>query len=209
MFIRYLLTICSLALATLSCEAVIIYTNPEDIQVVGVITLPPLEPVGVDLNFDGVDDFEFTRMGGQFGVDLVPLNDNRTIVFPKLPPDIGSFLVPLDDSFLITSEISSPLAWINMSTSVSSCVNIGCIGLFLGQTAYIGTEFQIEGQTHYGWIQFEDRIGSSGGYLLDYAYESEPGVGILAGAIAIPEPSTYVSLILGLLALACYRQKYS
>ncbi len=203
------MTICSLALATLSCQAVIIYTNPADIPVFGVITLPALEPVGVDLNFDGVFDFEFTRIGATSGVDLVPLGVNRSIFIPEPPPDIGNFLVPLEQGFLIGSDIDDSLTWGNESSLVSACVNIGCIGFFDNQTAFIGTEFQIDGETHYGWMQFADWSGVAGGYLLDYAYESEPGVGILAGAIAIPEPSTYASIILGLLALACYRQKSS
>lgn len=52
---------------------------------------------------------------------------------------------------------------------------------------YLGLEFQINGQTHYGWAQviidasFGTRTGSMTTTLVDFAYETVPGQGIKTG----------------------------
>ena len=66
---------------------------------------------------------------------------------------------------------------------------------------FIGVEFDNNESTHFGWIDIDLTSPSPTNLQLDitgYAWESQAGVGIAAGAI--PEPSTY-ALGLGLLAL--------
>ena len=71
----------------------------------------------------------------------------------------------------------------------------------------MGVRFEIDGNTHFGWIRIQiDTIGAFAGLsddatyatILRYAYESEPGVGIEAGAGIVPEPTTLSLLVLGL-----------
>lgn len=50
------------------------------------------------------------------------------------------------------------------------------------ETAYFGLRFQVDGQTHYGWVQIEEGIDDQS--VLAWAYESTPGVAIAAGAEA-------------------------
>jgi len=64
--------------------------------------------------------------------------------------------------------------------------NIGTSGSFLGIRGYLGMEFFIAGQVHYGWMDL-DNYQWNQTEIRSWAYESEPGVPILAGAI--PEPS--------------------
>jgi hypothetical protein len=77
-------------------------------------------------------------------------------------------------------------------------------GEFYNTTGYAGLRFTKGLDIFYGWMQIQ--VTNSGNnaiqaVLIDWAYQDSPGVGIQAGAIAIPEPSTY-GLILGGLALA-------
>lgn len=58
-----------------------------------------------------------------------------------------------------------------------------------------GVQFQIGGQTHYGWIRLHLGVGAETGLpneltVRDWAYESIPDTAIAAGAI-VPEPSTF------------------
>ena len=93
------------------------------------------------------------------------------------------------------------------------------------QNAYMGLEFKINGQTHYGWIQFEgfghpsvvfpvyDEAGNIvtyvnipsilGGRINSWAYETEPGKPIIAGAV--PEPSQTLLLVAGFICLLARR----
>jgi hypothetical protein len=67
-------------------------------------------------------------------------------------------------------------------------------GPWENRTGYLGFSFLSEQGRHYGWI-YHQHIGSGfGGYFFQYAYETEPGVGIITG---IPEPSSAGLLVLG------------
>jgi hypothetical protein len=66
-------------------------------------------------------------------------------------------------------------------------------GTWEGQTGYLGFSFLIGQERHYGWI-YHQHISSIGGYFYQYAYETEPGVGITT---PIPESSSAALLLLG------------
>ena len=65
-----------------------------------------------------------------------------------------------------------------------------------GVPAYAGLRFDIDGNTHYGWVHL---CLSQGITVMDYAYETEPDTPITTGAI--PEPATLALLALGGLAM--------
>ena len=71
--------------------------------------------------------------------------------------------------------------------------------------AYIGVAFPIAAVNHYGWIRV-DVNNAAGTFLVkDWAYESEPGVGILAGHI--PEPGTLGMLAAGAAGVLALRRR--
>ena len=64
----------------------------------------------------------------------------------------------------------------------SFCAGVGYAGSqFCGTgEGYIGVEFDVSGNTHYGWVRVS--VGDSSNYtVLDYAYESTPDAAIAAG----------------------------
>jgi hypothetical protein len=71
-------------------------------------------------------------------------------------------------------------------------------GYFTGvESAYIGLQFQQDGQTYYGWARVgAPVVGINGGWIYDYAYETTPNMPILAGAV--PEPGTWALFLVGL-----------
>jgi hypothetical protein len=74
----------------------------------------------------------------------------------------------------------------------------------IGDHGYLGIEFLGDTGTHYGWIHIEEFAGV-GGWFYDYAYDDSAGVGLVAGVI--PEPSTFLLLVLGGTALLALRKR--
>ena len=65
---------------------------------------------------------------------------------------------------------------------------------------FVGLEFESSEGTHYGWLDIEG-VPNGGSYLIvhGWAYETTPGIGIVAGAV--PEPSSVVLAFLGTFTL--------
>jgi hypothetical protein len=72
-------------------------------------------------------------------------------------------------------------------------------------TAYAGVEFRIGEDVHYGWIRINNFANVNAGSVLDWAYETRPGVPILAGAV--PEPYALALLVGGGVLMVWFRRK--
>ncbi len=98
------------------------------------------------------------------------------------------------EEFLIPS-----LSWSATQEALYTCggndAGHFCIGEYSEGGGILGVEFLIGAETHYGWVLIETFPPFVGGRILNWAYESEPGVGIQAGAI--PEPSAALLVTLG------------
>ncbi|MCZ7591576.1 MAG: PEP-CTERM sorting domain-containing protein [Kiritimatiellae bacterium] len=166
-------------------------------------------PVYYSLDLSGSGFVDFTFAASVASVSVRNEGNNRYLIFPSPPPNIGGGIEPLSEGFEIGSNsVSEELEWFGHETSFASLgiwLSTGTSGRFVGQHAYMGIEFDIDGATHYGWINL--RVGELGPgvEIYGWAYESTPNTPILAGAI--PEPSTLLLLLGGTTLLLGRRQK--
>jgi hypothetical protein len=153
----------------------------------------------VDFDQDGNSEFTFVYDFHFIGVRAD--NANRILLALSPPPNVGGPVAPLPVGFPIGPDSGmGGLAWAARSEFdpfevLIQCFDTGCGGAFRGQNAYMGVEFQRAGDTHYGWVLLNIVDGQPSGQIESWAWETRPGVAILAGAV--PEPSTWALLILG------------
>jgi hypothetical protein len=81
-------------------------------------------------------------------------------------------------------------------------------GGFPNGDGFIGLQFQINGQDHFGWVGFQIRQTYYLG-VWGYAYETVPNKPIVTGQTYTPEPGSgsLVALALGSLGLGLWRRR--
>jgi len=162
--------------------------------------------LSLDLDFNNVVDITLRSNGATF--DSVPQGNNKIIALIPPPPDMGSWIIPLEYGTQIDDAPESPGVWEGAGTTpaFASCMNVGCIGLWLypNADAYFGLRFDIDGETHYGWVHVINTYGISG-EVVEWGYELLPDTGLLAGVV--PEPSTVLLFLGGVGILAFRRQQ--
>lgn len=168
-----------------------------------IIGQPDLHDIDMDGN--GTIDFSFSGIW-HILVDIRSENSNRYLIVPDPPPNTGGPVAALDSGFLIGADSGDDsLAWFGDDYDYWSSLMLnlypGEAGEFWGRRAYVGVEFQTDDGVHYGWLDVEG--GTSGPYAVirGWAYESTPGMGIIAGAV--PEPSIIMLLAVGMLTIGC------
>ncbi len=120
----------------------------------------------------------------------------------------GSALVfslgePFNDSPQPTSYFEDALLDENTLALRTAFPDPATVPFTFGGT-FVGLQFELDDGTHFGYAEVGSFQGST---LFRFAYESEPGVGILTGATidtpiaAVPEPSALALLSFGLLGL--------
>jgi hypothetical protein len=158
-----------------------------------------------DVNGDGIADFRFTS-DGHFVAAVQGYNGNRFVSVLSTGWDVGGNVVPVQAGSLIGPDTTSlPGNW-HHHTDNGGASGFGLMGPMQIADAYIGVEFKVLDEIHYGWIHY---IGFShpemglvfpvpGGFINSWAWETEPGVPIVAGQV--PEPAA-VALFIGIGAL--------
>jgi hypothetical protein len=175
-------------------ESTVVYRDIEDVPLLG----HPSVFYDLDFDEDGATDVTF-RAASDF--DAIPGESSRILAVPAVPPDQGGFVWPLGPGESIGPVVELPLSWENpgegrlgpIGLTFTSCRNTGfglvCLGLFTCQNAYMGVQFHIDGQPHYGWVRVDCSLGGvNGGLVTEYAYETRPGVPIKAGAKPVVVP---------------------
>jgi hypothetical protein len=157
----------------------------------------------IDFNIDGIPELRLNNYAQlNVGVyqnnvaELIPLNNSKflrtTGPFGGPSPIVSN----LGDSI---GPASPPLEWTFNTTltlqNASGQLYYSSIDWLPGVTKYMGMQFQISGQTHYGWVGLSYTSGKGSIFVHDYAYQTTPNTALPAGQI--PEPGA-----LGLLLLA-------
>ncbi|MGP0098631.1 MAG: hypothetical protein ACLPHI_16455 [Terriglobales bacterium] len=174
-------------------EAQIVYTPTN-------ITIGPNASYGLDLNNDGITDFTILTKYSQpaCSVDAIegeypearahslhlavaetPASGNAAEGKPPARLIAGDQIGP-SQKF---SQVKGTMAYYDVScpggppTYPPPVVTSG--GKWLNSSGYLGLSFQIDGQTYYGWAYLT--VGEDTATVTGYAYESTPGMPIIAG----------------------------
>lgn len=206
-----------LLLQTLLAHADIIWTSLDEPIVLWTWGPPVTETI--DLDGDGTPELTLTANVSSSGVRAE--GDTRIVVYNPPPPDLPGPVDPIFTGEEIGPgiEIGSRLwfggyadgpedpAYDTDFRNFIICVTSGCDSRFQldGVPKYMGVEFLRDDGIHYGWVAVSaggttSTVGTTG-----WAWESEPGVPIIAGAI--PEPSSVLLLMLGGSFLFALRRK--
>lgn len=204
---RLVVLVCLLTARESFGQGTIAYHRPT--TPLGYGPVPAFTMLPLDLDGDGSVDFTFDSSLLQ-SVQIVPAGNNRILALPEPPPDLGSYVHPLEAGEVVfTSADQGGLVWVDGhglvrgSTLTAAAAPFGSVGPWVDLTAFAGVEFEIAGATHYGWIHIANF--DLGGNVLDWAYETRPDTSIFVGAV--PEPSTWALLGLGVVLLALRRTK--
>lgn len=174
-------------------NAEVVYTDFED------VTLEVGDAYDLDLDGDGVLDFDFavSSVTGPYGTwsfgtafGMFPGgggSNNQVIGYTGTYYNYGSNLNAGD-------EIGPDGPWVSDAVLASNFYD-NTFGDFPGAgEGYIGVQFEISGNLHYGWIRLEADINDLFITLMDMAYENVAETPIDAGATttptAIPEISS-------------------
>ena len=200
-----------LATASVVCaEAAIILNDPG--EPIFTIVAAPGTPGAFryeDLNDDGIDDLKFVVVSASFSVGRAEGTGSMiaaSVVNSAQPLAAGAVIGgdPSSGGFGLWDVGTIPVTGILLESCLGGCFGEWVDSFGDGVRAYLGVRFEAEDGTHFGWVDLETSGRGVGGYVWRYAYESEPGVPIVAGAI--PEASTILLILLGLALLAVRRR---
>src|ERR1035438_6460406 len=192
----------------------VIYSGPLNLQQ-GYGTL---YRQGVDMTGDGINDFAF----GYEANAQKPYVDARTFVGTDVPGQSGILSVltkantglpvtpagtTIDASYAATypPQPASAGRGYMYEDGNGDSVPVGDWSNTSMTEGYVGIELALPGGTSYGWLQFIDNPVTTNLTLVDWAYQSTPGVGIETSII--PEPSGVALGALGLASLLASRRR--
>ncbi|MBT6053429.1 MAG: PEP-CTERM sorting domain-containing protein [Candidatus Scalindua sp.] len=208
-----------LTLGAGAAEAVAVKTTlgtPETVVTGGFFNL--------DIDGGGTNDFAFKLVYNSFGGGQYA---NRGYVYAGEYGATTSFNI---NKILVTSSEGSSAANLSSLASINATLpvtyrapfaSLGGYGIFeelipsshgnfLGSRGFLGVDFDISGDTHYGWVDLELSSNASLLTIHGWGYETDPDTGIIAGAgegsQPVPEPATLVTLAMGAAGLYGWRR---
>lgn len=165
----------------------------------------PANPYNLGMDDNGTTDFVF--QSGQNGFAIFPQAGAAILAAPAGSLDFNSYGLPLSAGQQIDSPAPIGAFWdssVNGSL-LTSARNVGAVGLFTGQIAFLGVQITRDSEIHYGYLHLDvSFVGANAGNLLELAWDTRPNAGIIAGAI--PEPSTWALFVIGALSVAFIRR---
>ncbi len=169
--------------------------------------LPSFFIWSLDINADGANDLTF-------GYDqdfTVQTQTGSALVMTHPSPSVYD-APPLVAGTSVGATLASGTEWHSGTSSMVAWRSIPGYGLFgagswaFVENAYLGVSFTAADGVHFGWVQITS-YPDMRAHIHSWAYENQPGVDILAGAV--PEPSTVGLMLLGsgVIGLATWRRR--
>lgn len=149
------------------------------------VTLLGEGSIKIDLNHDATTDFVLRSALKEASCGSVGGGYTGTT---KIVPTTGDGVVVFHQNFaaLLASGISvdGSSTFYNAKAIVTQLT--ACLSNTKAVSGYLGLEFQLDGQTHYGWARVGISVHSGWRHairttLIDFAYESIPGEAIKTG----------------------------
>ena len=189
-------------------ESAIVWSGQQDIKMGPGATpdwLPSLGWLLLDMNGDGSTDLRFDyvmdfTVQAQSGSDVTVIPQPPYSILDAAPIAAGSV-------------IASGSTWGSGAYPLVDWESIPGVGLMgagswaFVSNGYMGVSFTAADGIHYGWVQVSS-YNTMGAHINSWAYESQPGVSIMAGVV--PEPSTIGLILLGsgVVGLAVWRRQH-
>jgi probable HAF family extracellular repeat protein len=170
------------ALLVTIAQAEIVYTPVN-------VNLPTNGDYEIDLNHDGITDFTFQVSHTVVVCGYNPTVHNILRVQPNQAAGIdgGAWALALESGLVIDFrqhfDGGDDLMY-DVQTAAAHCPPPHRYGYWVAaQDHYLGLEFQINGETHYGWAELstDGRYGNGEHFLYGFAYETIPFKAILTG----------------------------
>jgi hypothetical protein len=196
-----------LLLQTLFARSDLILTSLDEPIVLWTWGPPVTETI--DLDGDGSPELTLAVEVGFAGVRGE--DGTRYVVYEDPPPNIGGAIEPLLAGDEIGPEIGpDPVEWFGSDAAFAPfiiCVTSGCDTRFQldGIPKYMGVEFDRSDGTHYAWVRVFSGGTVASVSVTEWAWESMPGVSIIAGVV--PEPTSALLMLLGASPFVVLRKK--
>lgn len=188
-----------------------------DIDPDQIVTMPGAGPglisqYDIDFNGDGSREVRiYVSASATVGFNALPVLGTRILSIPDGP--FGFYAFPALPGQSVGAIALGPSVWAfdsSPGSALGACVGFGdltsCVGYFVeGFVGYVAVEFTLPDGIHYGTIEIEGLYGN--GRIRSYAWETTPGVSIIAGSV--PEPERIGLLIAGSLGLIATRRRRS
>lgn len=185
--------------------------------ILGDVWFPQTEEY-FDLDLDSNGTVDYSLMADiVWSAGIHPENQNKYLINPSPPPNIGGGVAALDSAYVIgpNSGDGSSEDWFGSDDfgTLIFILDTGITGEFYHNRAFIGLKFEADDGVHYGWIDAEGASRTMENHLIKdssliihgWAYESTPGVGIAAGAV--PEPSSVILFTIGAIGAWTLRKR--
>ena len=158
-----------------------------------------------DFDNNGVADIMFRTF--ETTMYLQPLGNNEIVATAQ---QFANYYDPISGGFLIDQDLTSPNLWETGERNILTYMIeepfnelVGGGSWYAVQSGYLGVSFYSDTDLHYAWVRMSESDMTL--TVHDWAYETQPGLGIYAGAI--PEPATSALLVAGGLLLALRRKR--
>lgn len=193
---------------TLGYLSALVVCVPADIVWSGSTNLIAYHEIeSIDFNQDGLDDLAFINKDAIGDEDIwITPTDGQTVIADDIF-SIDQYAISFDAGSSIEATLAdSDHVWSGGESLLFYHGSVGGSPNYGGPfgSGYLGVSFNVDGNSHYGWVQMTHNIDAESPedeylYVHSWAWESDPDTPIVTGAI--PEPATGTLTVIGALAL--------